>query len=287
LEKRKNPNKQSKRLSNTVFGEMAEWSTSTHRRKWQPMREELNQWKQNSLNQPLLSPVEESALLANYGRKLLQISDALQLPDRATCTACTLLRRLASTAPMSALRPKHMAQQAIYLASKAEDCPVASERMASVTGDDPASVLKREGSALDWLQYDLAVFFPIRSLDGILADADSYCSIGDGLGDRVPGLRSKTRAIILDSLALTDAPLLLSPGQIAAASLCNAGSQLDAGDFVRERVHAVTSNAGLHAMLDSAEALLDEHLHDARSNELSHEELEDVVERIKRGAHKS
>lgn len=260
---------------------MALWEESAHRNSWLYSKETLEDARARSANRQHLTAAEEAGLIIHYGKKVEEIVKTLKLPDRCKSTASILFRRLSLVLPVEQLQLKHAVQQAVYIACKAEECYISADQLASTVNDDASNVLKREAVALDALQYDVACFSPFRSVDGLISQFDSFCAVGDGLLDRVPGLKKCCNELLLECMVLTDAVLLLSPGQLAFACLCLAAKQLHAHELVQQRAGSIVSHAEAFPSAQHAESMVDELLHDARSFELSHSELEDVAERIR------
>ncbi|PRQ20344.1 putative cyclin [Rosa chinensis] len=67
------------------------------------------------------------------------------------------------------------------------------------------------------LEFDLIVYAPYRSVEGIIQDMEeSSCGFNDD--DQVQKLKHSA-LMEVDMIMLTDAPLLLPPGQLALAAL--------------------------------------------------------------------
>ncbi|KAJ9512896.1 hypothetical protein QJQ45_029128, partial [Haematococcus lacustris] len=134
----------------------------------------------------------------------------------------------------------------IYMAAKIEEAYLSAEELCRVAQRDASVVLRAEITLLQGLHFDLVVHSPYRALAGLLQDikdltVEAWASApganapeGSGAGSAAHSLldpdllaaspetmaqcRAKATAAV-DTLMLTDAPLLYPPGSIALAAL--------------------------------------------------------------------
>ncbi|KAL6758199.1 hypothetical protein V8C86DRAFT_1525447 [Haematococcus lacustris] len=189
---------------------------------------------------------EEQQLLHFYESKVATICVQLRLPKKVQATALTYFKRYHLTHSCLEADPFRTLLTCIYMAAKIEEAYLSAEELCRVAQRDASVVLRAEITLLQGLHFDLVVHSPYRALAGLLQDikdltAEARASApganapeGSGAGAAAHSLldpdllaaspetmaqcRAKATAAV-DTLMLTDAPLLYPPGSIALAAL--------------------------------------------------------------------
>ncbi|KAH9571625.1 hypothetical protein CY35_02G103900 [Sphagnum magellanicum] len=215
---------------------------------------------QGSLPEPL-TVAEELLVRRFYEQKIQQVSAAFSFPYKIQATAILYFKRFYQKWSVMEHDPKHIMLTCIYLSCKVEEFHVSAEELGKGIQQDPQVVLKNELTVLQGLDFELIVYTPYRSVDGFIYDLESFVQ---GMGEAAAqGLQELKLAaqFIVDSMMLTDAPLLFPPGQLALAALCTANREEPKVDFDRYlqnmpgRQRQRHSYAELMGVLDSIDLL--------------------------------
>ena len=201
-------------------------------------------------------------LLRFYQGQLFGLCASLRYPPKVRVTAISYLKRfflLHSPLQHDLMR---CMLTCIYLAGKTEEAYIGAEDFCKQCKQDPKAVLGYEMSLLTGLGFDLVVHSPIRSLEGFIDDLAS-CPRSD-IDDESMIQPSEERTAkwfaaslsAIDSLMMSDAPLIFPPSQLALAALRSGlkkAEGLKLGQRYLERVARKSSST-----LESLSLALDE-----------------------------
>lgn len=160
----------------------------------------------NSTTKSDITLEEEKQLVSYYAQKLIELSKTMKLPDKVMSCACTYLQRFYIRNSCLEYDPQGIVLTCLYVAAKVEDCYVSAEHIQTVGGIPEDVILKSELLLLQGLDFDLQVHPVHKALDGFLAKR--------GNDEDNSRLRQKSQEYI-ESLLLTDAIMLFTPGQLA------------------------------------------------------------------------
>ncbi len=160
------------------------------------------------------SPAEEALLLRHYAGCARTAAVELRLPPRVAFAACAYLARLFLRASPLELDPQAAAVGCLYLAGKAGEAYVSAAELGRLAGVPVEALLRLEMHVLAGVGLDLVVHGPHAGARALLADAPELAGAAAGAAERARG----GAAAAADALALTDAPLLWTPGQLALAA---------------------------------------------------------------------
>ncbi|CAK9875994.1 unnamed protein product [Sphagnum jensenii] len=210
-----------------------------------------------SLPEPL-TLAEEFVIRRFYEQKIQQVSAAFSFPNKIQATAILYFKRFYQKWSVMEHDPKHIMLTCIYLSCKVEEFHVSADELGKGIQQDPQVVLKNELTVLQGLDFELIVYTPYRSVDGFIYDLEVTTS-----GKKVILQELKLAAqFVVDSMMLTDVPLLFPPGQVALAALRTANQEEPKVDFNRylqnmpERQKQRHSHAELIHVLDSIDLLV-------------------------------
>ncbi|KAH8961129.1 hypothetical protein BDL97_05G034500 [Sphagnum fallax] len=247
---------------------MADFITSTHRKKWLLSIQDLygatrvecqpdgtlaypgapaqGDNGHRSLPEPL-TLAEELVIRRFYEQKIQQVSAAFSFPNKIQATAILYFKRFYQKWSVMEHDPKHIMLTCIYLSCKVEEFHVSADELGKGIQQDPQVVLKNELTVLQGLDFELIVYTPYRSVDGFIYDLEEL---------------KLAAQFVVDSMMLTDVPLLFPPGQLALAALRTANQEEPKVDFNRylqnmpERQKQRHSHAELIHVLDSIDLLV-------------------------------
>eukprot|EP00850_Spirogloea_muscicola_P011220 SM000069S20657 [mRNA] locus=s69:72308:75543:+ [translate_table: standard] len=151
-----------------------------------------------------LTVEEEVLILRYYEHKIQQVCGAFNFPNKIQATAIMYLKRFYLRWSTMEHDPKHIMLTCVYLACKVEEFHVSAEEFGKGIQQDPQVVLKNELTVLQGLCFELIIYAPYRSMDGLLLDYEELSQAGRFAADKI---------------MLTDAPLMYSPGKLAVAAL--------------------------------------------------------------------
>lgn len=178
-----------------------------------------------------LSIDEELLLRRFYENKIQQVCAAFRLPNKIQATAIMYFKRFYQQWSVMEHDPKNIMLTCIYLACKVEESHVSAEELGKGIQQDPQVVLKNEMIVLQGLEFELIVYTPYRSMEGFIYDLEpSVQRMGPAGLQALQALRAAAGSII-DKMMLTDAPLLYPPGQLALAALRIANQEEPRVDF--------------------------------------------------------
>lgn len=172
-----------------------------------------------------LSLDDERILLRFYQGQLISLCSSLRYPPKVRITALAYLKRFFLVhSPMRHDLMRTMLT-CIYLAGKTEEAYIGADDFCKLCKQDPKVVLGYEMTLLTGLGFDLVVHSPLRPLEGFIEDL-SCCPRSD-LDDESMSQPSEERAAkwfaasmsAVDSLLMSDAPLIYPPSQLALAAL--------------------------------------------------------------------
>ncbi|KAG0574966.1 hypothetical protein KC19_VG306500 [Ceratodon purpureus] len=166
-----------------------------------------------------LSIEEELLVRRFYENKIQQVCAAFRLPNKIQATAIMYFKRFYQQWSVMEHDPKNIMLTCIYLACKVEESHVSAEELGKGIQQDPQVVLKNEMIVLQGLEFELIVYTPYRSMEGFIYDLEPFVQrMGTAGLQALQGLRTAA-GFIVDKMMLTDAPLLYPPGQLALAAL--------------------------------------------------------------------
>ncbi|KAK9929692.1 hypothetical protein M0R45_026780 [Rubus argutus] len=230
---------------------MADFQTSTHRRKWiftpeqlaekykaanQRAIETMDKYgvalakvnKDGSLSYPeipkessrpkALTIEEEQSMRVYYETKLQEVCNSFHFPHKIQATALIYFKRFYLRWSVMQHEPKNILLTCIYLACMVEENYVSAEELGKGISQDPELMLTNDLLVCQSLEFDLIVFAPYRSIEGFIhgREVPSFGLNGDD--DQIQMLKN-TAKMEVDKIMLTDAPLLFAPGQLALAAL--------------------------------------------------------------------
>eukprot|EP00850_Spirogloea_muscicola_P007290 SM000036S13334 [mRNA] locus=s36:602546:605711:- [translate_table: standard] len=190
-----------------------------------------------------LTVEEEVLILRYYEHKIQQVCGAFNFPNKIQATAIMYLKRFYLRWSTMEHDPKHIMLTCVYLACKVEEFHVSAEEFGKGIQQDPQVVLKNELTVLQGLCFELIIYAPYRSLEGLLLDHEASttgleltlsaeklqastlysCSFA---ASYMAGELSQAGRFVADKIMLTDAPLMYSPGKLAVAALWSSCREL-------------------------------------------------------------
>lgn len=166
-----------------------------------------------------LSVEEELLVRRFYENKIQQVCAAFRLPYKIQATAIMYFKRFYQQWSVMEHDPKNIMLTCIYLACKVEESHVSAEELGKGIQQDPQVVLKNEMIVLQGLEFELIVYTPYRSMEGFIYDMEPFVQrMGSAGLEALQELRAVAGRVV-DNMMLTDAPLLYPPGQLALAAL--------------------------------------------------------------------
>jgi Cyclin, N-terminal domain len=177
---------------------------------------------------------EERLLLHLCECRLLEAASQMRFRREIAATAVVFLKRVFLRLSARDVDPFLVMWTCLFVAIKVEACPFREvgpyhARMYDWTQVAPEAIVEPEMSALLALRYELTVHHPFRAVRGLVEAARDWHRVHMKAGDlTVHGcvaVRDAALEVAMASL-VTDAPLLYTPGHIAAASLLLATEHL-------------------------------------------------------------
>ncbi|KAH9618593.1 hypothetical protein KSS87_003950 [Heliosperma pusillum] len=251
-------------------------------------RDSENNGDKHSSVKPL--KVEDERMLhAFYENKIQEVCRAFFFPHKIQGTALIYYKRFYLHWSVMEHDPKYVMLTCVYLACKIEENHVSSEDLGKIIQLDHQLILDNEMLVLQSLGFDLIVYTPYRSIEGFIDDMEfdilllrkfdlrefDLVFVGlllfngwpNGLGKvdqwpRVPDDLHQKSFFEADRAMLTDAPLLLPPGQLALAALRRANNELRVLDFERylqsifSRQHSTRTMSELNQAFDAFDYLI-------------------------------
>ncbi|KAJ7529386.1 hypothetical protein O6H91_15G047200 [Diphasiastrum complanatum] len=198
-----------------------------------PLETERNGTERHtSLPEPLT--IDEEFLIRRYYElKIQQVCAAFAFPNKIQATAVLFFKRFYLQWSVMEHDPKHIMLTCIYLSCKVEEFHVSAEELGKGIQQDPQVVLKNELTVLQGLHFDLIVYAPYRSLDGFLFDMENFVQGTNNSSTQKLQELKEAAKFVVDTVILTDCPLLFTPGQLALAALRKANLEERAVDFER------------------------------------------------------
>ena len=184
----------------------------------------------SSVETDALTLEEETQILRYHEHKIQSICAAFSLPRKVKNTAVMLFKRFALAHGVAAHSLKIIMLTSIYVACKVEESYISADEFCKGVREDPARVLAAEVTFLSGLKFQLVCYGATRPLEGFLRDVeDGACKV---TAKQLVECR-KTALELIDSLMLTDVPLVRPPGQIALCALRRAARGANADDLAR------------------------------------------------------
>ncbi|XP_074311571.1 cyclin-H1-1 isoform X1 [Silene latifolia] len=223
-------------------------------------RDSENNGDKHSSVKPL--KVEDERMLhAFYENKIQEVCRAFFFPHKIQGTALIYYKRFYLHWSVMEHDPKYVMLTCVYLACKIEENHVSSEDLGKIIQLDHQLILDNEMLVLQSLGFDLIVYTPYRSIEGFIDDMEDFCYSTGGQMDLLKDLHQKS-FLEADKAMLTDAPLLLPPGQLALAALRRANNELGVLDFERylqsifSRQHSTHTLSELNQAFDAFDYLI-------------------------------
>ncbi|EFJ46540.1 hypothetical protein VOLCADRAFT_121058 [Volvox carteri f. nagariensis] len=216
------------------LGASMDFATSTHRRRWLYTRSKLEE-ERRRLQQAVVDglrrqraaadPLEPEAgsatkrpredpqpvslvgelLMLKYSQQIIQEKcREMRMPVKVMSTAIQYHKRFFLRHTSMEFDPGRVMITAIFMATKVEERYTRAADIAAAFDVSEDLVVKQEVALMEGLNFDLVVHSPYRALHGMILVVDEACRAAGGA---------------LDALMLSDAPLLYSPAQVAAAAL--------------------------------------------------------------------
>ncbi|KAG6545329.1 hypothetical protein Mapa_013178 [Marchantia paleacea] len=204
--------------------------------------------------------VEDELMIRKfYEQKIQQVCQAFSFPNKIQATAILYFKRFYLNWSVMEHDPKHIMLTCIYLSCKVEEFHVSAEELGKGIQQDPQVVLKNEMTVLQCLNFELIVYAPYRSLDGYIFDLENSVQVMGAVAVKNVQELRESAIFEIDSMMLTDAPLLFPPGQLAMAALRRANRDDKKVDFERYMKGLVDRLATKHTLseLDSAMDAID------------------------------
>jgi cyclin H len=238
----------------------------------------------------LISPLEEAGLLRHYQEKIVAVAVNLKLPRKVLSTSINFLKRFYIKRSCFEYDPQQMVLVCLYLACKVEDCYISAGELGRLVGVPADLFLKLELVLLQGLDFDLQVHSLYRAVEGCLLDFTEWME-KTGKKKEEPGAAAaaiKAAAhVAADTLLLSDAPLLFTPGQVGLSALHSGviKAEIDTKEFQKYVEHVVedhnrSGNAaaavGLMKTIEAVENVVKE----ARES-LQHEEVVSIDKKLK------
>uniref|UniRef100_A0A453HBH4 Cyclin-H1-1 n=2 Tax=Aegilops tauschii subsp. strangulata TaxID=200361 RepID=A0A453HBH4_AEGTS len=176
-----------------------------------------------------LSCEEEQVMRIFYEQKIQEVCRAFKFPHKIQATAIIYFKRFYLQWSVMEHHPKHIMLTCVYASCKVEENHVSAEELGKGIQQDHQIILNNEMIVLKSLDFDLIVYAPYRSIEGFIDDMDDFCN---GAHQRLKDLHQTANSEV-DTMMLTDAPLLYTPGQLALAALYKSNSALSVLDFER------------------------------------------------------
>jgi cyclin H len=201
----------------------------------------MGPWE-NDKGHAFLTPAEEAVLVTFYVTKLPSLIGPkaqvtrLRRESKVTATAALLLKRFYLSNSVMLHDPKTVMVAAAFLASKVEDVTADVRYLEEGTALMNAPVTQQEIipaeiALLSGVHFDLQCFHPYRQVLALTEDLRTYVKSEKGKvlvqadraisGQDLKPMYDAARQL-LDQAALSDIPLLYSPGQVGMASLMQA-----------------------------------------------------------------
>ncbi|BBM99083.1 cyclin H [Marchantia polymorpha subsp. ruderalis] len=194
----------------------------------------------------------------HYEQKIQEVCKAFAFPNKVQSTAILYFKRFYLKSSVMEHHPKHIMLTCIYLSCKVEEFHFSAEELGKGSKQDPQVVLKNEMTVLQCLNFELIVYAPYRSLDGYIFDLEnSVQMMGAVAVKNVQELR-ESAIFEIDSMMLTDAPLLFPPGQLAMAALRRANEvdkKVDLKRYMEGIVHRLETKHSLLELETAMEAI--------------------------------
>uniref|UniRef100_A0A8I6Y4W6 Cyclin-H1-1 n=1 Tax=Hordeum vulgare subsp. vulgare TaxID=112509 RepID=A0A8I6Y4W6_HORVV len=179
-----------------------------------------------------LSCEEEQVMRIFYEQKIQEVCRAFKFPHKIQATAIIYFKRFYLQWSVMEHHPKHIMLTCVYASCKVEENHVSAEELGKGIQQDHQIILNNEMIVLKSLDFDLIVYAPYRSIEGFIDDMDDFCRAGNGAHQRLKDLHQTANSEV-DTMMLTDAPLLYTPGQLALAALYKSNGALSVLDFER------------------------------------------------------
>lgn len=151
----------------------------------------------------------------------------LRLPRKVVSSAVYYFKRFFLRHSILDYSPLPLVLTCLYVSCKIEESYISASELGRLTGTQPDIVLRTELTLLQGLGFDLITFSPFRAVDGFVEDIQDRMSTDTSssafLFTRMCTNEENARAKALaysavESLFLSDAPLLHTPGRIALAA---------------------------------------------------------------------
>jgi cyclin H len=211
---------------------------------------ELEPWSSPTSGHAYLTPNQELTLIHFYGSKISALIgrnaeiDRLRRDNKVVATAAVLYRRFFLSNSVLLHDPKVIMVAAAFLACKVEDVTVdiryleQATALMNVTVTIP-EIVTAEVMLLSGVHFDLLCFHPYKAVLALTEDLRTFLKTQVGRaafsapGTSVPLLQGADlkslfdiSRTLLDSIIVSDLPLLYSPGQIGLAALTVAHNRL-------------------------------------------------------------
>lgn len=207
---------------------------------------------------------EERTLLRFYEGQMVGLCSTLRYPPKVRITALHFFKRFFLVhSPMQHDLMRTMLT-CIYLSGKTEEAYIGAEEFCRQCKQDPKSVLGYELTLLTGLGFDLIIHSPHRSLEGFIEDLTT-CPLSD-LDDEAMHQPSEERSLkwfnasmsAIDSLMLSDAPLVFPPSHLALAALRSGLKKAEGIKLGNKYLDRVSRRSPSCPSLESLSLMLDE-----------------------------
>ncbi|XP_057511201.1 cyclin-H1-1 [Actinidia eriantha] len=229
----------------------------------EPQTDAKDNVEKHSRPKPLKTE-EEQLLRAFYEFKIQDVCDAFKFPRKIQATALIYFKRFYLQWSVMEHHPKHIMLTCIYAACKAEENHVSAEELGKGIEQDHQMILNNEIIVFQSLGFDLIVYAPYRTLDGLVNDLEDSLQAKDEQLQMLKDM-NETAKIEADKIMLTDAPLLFPPGQLALAALRKSNEVHGVLDLERylesllSRQHSTHTISELTVSLNAIDSLVSKH----------------------------
>ncbi|KAK1299274.1 Cyclin-H1-1 [Acorus calamus] len=194
---------------------------------------------------------EEKLMRVFYEQKIQEVCLAFCFPHKIQATAIIYFKRFYLNWSVMEHHPKQIMLTCIYASCKVEENHVSAEEFGKGTQQDHQMILNNEMLVLQSLGFDLIVYAPYRSIEGFVNEMEGFS------GARVEKLQNikEIAKSEVDKYMLTDAPLLFPPGQLTLASLRKANEVEQVLDFERYLENILFRQGSSHSIFELTESL--------------------------------
>ncbi|KAJ6825031.1 cyclin-H1-1-like [Iris pallida] len=213
-----------------------------------------NPAERHSLPKPL-NCEEEQLMRVFYEQKIQEVCGAFRFPHKIQATAIIYFKRFYLQWSVMEHQPKNIMLTCIYSSCKVEENHVSAEELGKGIQQDHQIILRNEMIVLQSLGFDLIVYAPYRSIEGLTEDMKDFCQAREEEQEKFKELREAAKSEV-DKIMLTDAPLLFSPGQLALAALSKSNGVLRGIDFGRYLNSLLSRQNATHKIQEFSDSLM-------------------------------